>query len=255
VAAVHRVQSSLRGLSSSSSKLVALLATLFVWRHRACHGVCRKRPLAAGEPTCSSTGITRDQRRSVERSCLTPGWSGTGTELRMTVLTQRSGELRNPITLSNLSGVDVQTINQYAKILARFEEGNSLRRHFDSGSGFWIASDARSSLPRVEASESADLDLVPGSQGTDDAVKYGTDDDVGFLPGHPNGLINLLGQIGPGHLEHPRRITKKSITTLRGALDAGSSRMVSPSESVAGTASGRGNRLCRQRYDLISVVT
>src|ERR1019366_777927 len=83
-----------------------------------------------------------------------------------------------------------------------------------------VASDARSSLPRMEASESAELDLVPGSQGTDDAVKYGTDDDVGFLPGHPNGLINLFGQIGPGHLEHPRRITKKSITALPGALDA-----------------------------------
>src|SRR5450756_2724129 len=69
------------------------------------------------------------------------------------------------------SDVDVQTIDQLAKFLARFEEGSSLRWHFDSGSGFWIASDARSSLARVEASESADLNLVPGSQGTDDAVK------------------------------------------------------------------------------------
>src|ERR1039457_3305356 len=107
------------------------------------------------------------------------------------------------------SDVDVQTINQLAKFLARFEEGNSLRGHFDSGSGFWIASDARSSLPRVEASESTDLNLVPRSQGTDDAVKYGTDDDVGFLPGHPKGLINFFGQIGPGHLERPHRVTKE----------------------------------------------
>src|ERR1019366_3829659 len=43
------------------------------------------------------------------------------------------------------SDVDVQTINQFAKFLARFEEGNSLRWHFDAGSGFWIASDACSS--------------------------------------------------------------------------------------------------------------
>jgi hypothetical protein len=120
------------------------------------------------------------------------------------------------------SGVDVETIEQFAKFLARFEEGNSLRWHYDSGSGFWIASDAPSSLARVEASESADLNLVPGSQGTDDAVKYGADDDFGFLPGHPNGLVNLFGQIGPGHLAHPRRITKKSITALPGAApDAG----------------------------------
>src|ERR1039457_5829457 len=81
------------------------------------------------------------------------------------------------------SDVDVQTINQLAKFLARFEEGNSLRGHFDSGSGFWIASDARSSLARVEASESADFNLIASSQGTDDAVKYGANDDVGLVPG------------------------------------------------------------------------
>src|ERR1019366_1646445 len=116
-----------------------------------------------------------------------------------------------------LSDVDVQTINQFAKFLARFEEWNSLRWHFDSGSSFWIASDACSSLASVETSESADFNLVAGSQGTDDAVKYGADDDVGFLPGHPNGSVNLFGQIGPGHLAHLRCITKKSITALPGA--------------------------------------
>src|ERR1039457_3579014 len=31
------------------------------------------------------------------------------------------------------------SIKQFAKVLARFEEGNSLRRHFDLSSGFWIA--------------------------------------------------------------------------------------------------------------------
>jgi hypothetical protein len=30
-------------------------------------------------------------------------------------------------------------------------------------------------------------------------------------------LINLFGQIGPGHLAHPRRITKKNITALPGS--------------------------------------
>jgi hypothetical protein len=64
----------------------------------------------------------------------------------------------------------------------------------------------------VEASESADFNLVPGSQRTDDAVKYGANDDVGFLPGCLNGLVNLFGQIGPGHLAHLRCITKKGNT-------------------------------------------
>src|ERR1039458_2703174 len=36
---------------------------------------------------------------------------------------------------------------------------------------------------------------------------------------------------------------------------ADSSRMVGHSESIAGTASGRGNRLCRRRYSLLSVAT
>ena len=124
------------------------------------------------------------------------------------------------------SSVGVQTINHFAKFLARSEEGNPLRWHFDWGSGFWIARDAPSSLPRVEPSESADLNLAPSSQSTNDAVKYGGHDGVRFLEGHPNGLVNLFGQIGSGHLAHPRRITKKSITVLPGAPDAGSCRMV-----------------------------
>ena len=55
-----------------------------------------------------------------------------------------------PASSCPLSGVDVQTINQFAKFPARFEEGNSLRRHFDSGSGFGIAPYACSSLARME---------------------------------------------------------------------------------------------------------
>jgi hypothetical protein len=66
----------------------------------------------------------------------------------------------------------------------------------------------------VEASESADFNLVPGLQGMDDAVKYGANDGVGFLVGHFNGLVNRFGQIGSGHLAHPRCITKKSNTAF-----------------------------------------
>jgi hypothetical protein len=79
------------------------------------------------------------------------------------------------------SGVGVQTIDNFAKIPARPEEWNPLRWHFDWSSGSWIARDAPSSLPRVEASESADLNLVPNSQSANDAVKYGGHDSVGFL--------------------------------------------------------------------------
>ena len=121
--------------------------------------------------------------------------------------------------MPSLSGVDTQTIKQFTKFLARFEEGNSLRWHFDSGSGFWIAPDASSSLPCVEASESPDFNLVLGSQSADDAVKYGANEDVGFLHRHPNSLANLIGQIGPSHLAPRRRITKEyhSVTCCSGS--------------------------------------
>ena len=125
-----------------------------------------------------------------------------------------------------LSGVDVQTINQFAKFLAWFEEKDPPRRHFDLGSRSWIASDACTALPRVEASEPAEFNLIAGSQNSDDADKYGADDDVRFLQRHPDGLVSLFDQIGPGHLAHPRRITKKSIKALPGVPGAGSSRML-----------------------------
>ena len=137
----------------------------------------------------------------------------------------RRSQDRLPRGCSSARGPAEQTLpcsnslNQFAKFLARFEEGNLLRRHFDSGSSLWIPSDAPSSLACMESSESADFNLVAGSQRTDDAVKYGADDNVGFLPGHLNGVANLVGQIGPGHLARPHRITKKSITVFLGAPD------------------------------------
>jgi hypothetical protein len=45
-------------------------------------------------------------------------------------------------------------------------------------------------------------------------------------------LVNLFGQIGPGHLPHPRRIIKKSITALPGAPDSAKSRMVGHSSTA-----------------------
>ena len=107
----------------------------------------------------------------------------------------------------NLSCAD--SLNQF---LAGFEEGNLLRWHVDSGSGFRIASNAGSSLPRLETSESTNFNLVAGSQCADDAVKYGANNDVGLLYGQLNGLANPFGQIRSGHLEHSRCITKQSNT-------------------------------------------
>jgi hypothetical protein len=68
----------------------------------------------------------------------------------------------------------------------------------------------------AEASESADFHLVAGSQSVDDTVKYGANDDVGFLLWQLNGLTNFFSQISPGYLAHPRCITKKSNTVSLG---------------------------------------
>jgi hypothetical protein len=104
------------------------------------------------------------------------------------------------------------SLDDITKCPARFEEGYLLLWHFDSRSSFWIPSDTRSSLARMEASESADFHLVAGSQSADDAVKYGANDDVGFLLWQLKSVTNFFSQISPGHLAHPRCITKKSNT-------------------------------------------
>ena len=85
------------------------------------------------------------------------------------------------------------SVEPFKKYFARFEEGNPLWWHFDSGSRFWIAADARSSLAPMEGSESADFNFFVRSQGADDTVKYAANDDVGLLPGHLQRLRNLFG--------------------------------------------------------------
>jgi hypothetical protein len=75
----------------------------------------------------------------------------------------------------------------------------------------------RWSLARAKTRESTDFNLVAGSQGPDDAVKYGANDNVSFFPGQLGSVANLLSQISSGHLEHPGCITKESITAFLGA--------------------------------------
>ena len=72
--------------------------------------------------------------------------------------------------MRHLFAASPSTINKFAKFLARLEEGDSLRRHFDLDSGFWIAPDAAPSLAQVEASEAADFNLVPGRKSPERAA-------------------------------------------------------------------------------------
>ena len=167
------------------------------WKHTGRTPVWRTRPGRWRWRSCAANAVSRDRAASGGQRDGRAGWVRPARNLTLSPFRHRRSDYQ-----------------QLANFLTRFEEGNSLRWHFDSGSSSWIASDAASSLARVEASESADLNLVPGSQSPDDAVKYGGDDGVRFLHRQPNGLANLFSQIGPGHLVHRRRITKKIITVL-----------------------------------------
>jgi hypothetical protein len=159
--------------------------------------LARRLRALAGPPIRSISQQARHYRRPTQRA--TARRSAAGVGWRAPWRTAGSARQRGS---SEQNTILVRFYQAVREGLARFEEGNSLRRHFDLGSGFWIAPDARTSLARVEASESAYFNLVTGSQGTDDTVKYGANDDVGFLPGHLNGLMNLFGQIGSDQLAH-----------------------------------------------------
>jgi hypothetical protein len=137
----------------------------------------------------------------------------------------------------------MRTINNFAKFLAQLKDGNPFRWHFDRGSSFWIARDTPSPLACVKHSESTDLNLVPSSQSTNDAVKYGGHDGVGFLQGRPNGLVNLFCQIGSCHLARSRGITK-SITMLLVLLTPSAVRAMTPAVSVTSHGPKRRKHEC-----------
>jgi hypothetical protein len=135
---------------------------------------------------------------------------------RMTALAQGSWELRNSIALSPIQTLTFRRSTSSRSSLLGLKKGILFGGTSTRAPVFGLRP-MRARLARVEPSESADFNLVAGSQGMDDAVKYGANDGVGFLPGHLGGLTNLFSQVSPGHQAHPRCITKKSITVFLGA--------------------------------------
>src|ERR1700733_6789640 len=69
-------------------------------------------------------------------------------------------------------------VHRIAQLLRRLEEGNALRRNIHLRSGLRVASRARIALPRPETAKSANLDLVPGLQGSDHGIKKRIDNDL-----------------------------------------------------------------------------
>ncbi len=72
-------------------------------------------------------------------------------------------------------GLRLRVVHEVLQLFAGLEEGNLLRRHFHLRAGLRIAPDAPAALPRAEASESADLDLVALLQSLNDALEDGFD--------------------------------------------------------------------------------
>jgi hypothetical protein len=76
------------------------------------------------------------------------------------------------------------SIQQFAQLLARFEERNSLRRHFNVRTGLGIASLATAPLARVEGAESTNPHLLAGPQCPNDAVQYRANNEIRLLQWH-----------------------------------------------------------------------
>lgn len=86
-------------------------------------------------------------------------------------------------------------IYQILQFLARFEERNFLRGNVHAISGFGVASHAGLALPGAETAKAPNLNLVPSSQGADDAVKDGLHDHLAVFAGQFNQTGNLVDQI------------------------------------------------------------
>jgi hypothetical protein len=91
------------------------------------------------------------------------------------------------------------SVHDILQFFAGFEVGDFLGGDFDSGSGFRIAPDAGLSLAGAKAAEASDLDLIASSERSDDTVKDGLDDNLGFFPGHFDYSGDLFNQIGFCH--------------------------------------------------------
>src|SRR5436309_3131297 len=62
--------------------------------------------------------------------------------------------------------------------------------------GFRIAADSSAALPRAEATESADLDLLALLQGFNDAIENSFDDGLRLLTGKLGDPQNLFDEVG-----------------------------------------------------------
>src|SRR5579863_3180925 len=126
-----------------------------------------------------------------------PGPPFAGRERRQNIPCSFASTMRVP---QPKSGSSLTVINQLFEFLSRLEEGDSFCRYAHGRSGFGVSSLAHPPVPKPKAAESADLDLVPLTEGVFNAIKNGIDDDLGLVLCQSGHLLGyLLDQLSLGH--------------------------------------------------------
>src|ERR1700733_3898332 len=74
-------------------------------------------------------------------------------------------------------------VHRVAQLLRWLEEGNSLGRNINLSPGLRVSAWAGVALPGSKAPEAANLNLVPGLQGSDDGVEECVDDNLSVATG------------------------------------------------------------------------
>jgi hypothetical protein len=90
-------------------------------------------------------------------------------------------------------------IYEIAEFLAGFEERDALGRDIDLGTGFGVAAGAGVALPRAEAAEAADFDLVTGFESVDDGIEKSVNDNFAVATRKVTQGGDAVNEIGFGH--------------------------------------------------------
>ena len=90
-------------------------------------------------------------------------------------------------------------VYRVAQLLRWLEEGNPLGRDINLSPGLRVAACAGVALPGSKTPEAANLNLVPGLQGSDDSVEQRIDDDLSVATGEVAYGGDLVYEVGFGH--------------------------------------------------------
>ena len=90
-------------------------------------------------------------------------------------------------------------VDRVAEFLAGLEEGDALCRDVDLFPRLGITPDPGVALASPEATETADFDLVPGLECTDDGLEERVDDDLSVAAGEISESRYFVDEVSFGH--------------------------------------------------------